>query len=119
MKPFNLKEAKSGKSVSTRDGYPVRIVCFDRINATYPIIALINREDKEELATYTKEGKYSLAPHSNDLVMASIKRTAYVVMEEVTTKLLATYRTIEGAQNYINKCCNNSNVIIGTLTWEE
>ena len=119
MKPFNLKEAKKGKPVCTRNGLPVRIVCFDRINNSYPIVALIDRGVKEELVTYTNEGKYSIDDHVNDLVMVSNKKVAYVVMERVSTKLLATYSTIEGAQSYIKEFCSNDNLIIGTLTWEE
>ena len=29
MKPFNLKEAKAGKPVCTRNGYPAKIIDFD------------------------------------------------------------------------------------------
>ena len=119
MKPFNFEELKKGKAVCTKDGYPVRILCFDRKSTKFPIVALIDRGVKEELVTYTSEGKYSISDHLNDLVMVSNKRFTYVVMEETSTKLLATYSTIEGAQNYINKCCNDDNLIIGTLTWEE
>ena len=43
MKPFNLKEylANPNKKVITRDGNPVRIICTDHDNISYPIIGTI------------------------------------------------------------------------------
>ena len=32
LKPFDLEAAKAGAKVITRDGRPVRIICFDRKN---------------------------------------------------------------------------------------
>ena len=119
MNPFNFEELKKGKPVCTKDGYPVKILCFDRKSTKYPIVALIDRGVKEELVTYTKEGKYSIADHLNDLVMVTTKRLTYVVMEGTSTRLLATFNTIKSAQNYIKNYCSNDNLIIGTLTWEE
>ena len=60
MKEFNLKEAKAGKPVCTRDGRPVRIICFDRTSVTNrPIVALISYFDgHEDIFNYTIDGRF-------------------------------------------------------------
>lgn len=60
MKQFNLEEylKNSSKKVVTRMGRKVRIICTDREDSIYPIIALI-KDDKREseiLVSYTKDG---------------------------------------------------------------
>ena len=60
MKRFSLEEylKNPSKKVVTRMGRKVRIICTDREDSIYPIIALI-KDDKREseiLVTYTKDG---------------------------------------------------------------
>lgn len=60
MKQFNLEEylKNPSKKVVTRMGRKVRIICTDREDSIYPIIALI-KDDKSEpeiLVFYTKDG---------------------------------------------------------------
>ena len=60
MKQFNLEEylKNPSKKVVTRMGRKVRIICTDREDSIYPIIALI-KDDKREseiLVAYTKDG---------------------------------------------------------------
>ena len=60
MKPFNLEEylKNPSKKVVTRMGRKVRIICTDREDSIYPIIALIKDDNRESevLVTYTKDG---------------------------------------------------------------
>ena len=60
MKPFSLEEylANPNRKVTTRDGRNVRIICTDREDSIYPIVALIqdNNRESEFLAAYTKDG---------------------------------------------------------------
>ena len=59
MKPFNLDEAKAGNAVCTRDGRKARIICYDRKDTDYPIVALIDFEsDGECITTCNLTGKY-------------------------------------------------------------
>lgn len=71
---FNLTLAKAGWSVRTKSGYPVRILCFDRKNTEYKIVALILVKEglPEKIEYYTLEGKYyGLDQDSeNDLILA-------------------------------------------------
>ncbi len=57
MKKFNLKKAKEGADLVTAGGKPVKILLFDRDNANFPIVAIINNK---EVINCTKEGKYYL-----------------------------------------------------------
>lgn len=81
MKPFNLEEAKSGRSICTRNGKSVRIICFDRNEKTYPIVALVDKGPFEAVYTYTNEGRYNAEGFSDfdfDLMMAPVKRKGWI-----------------------------------------
>ena len=60
MKPFSLEEylANPNRKVITRDGRNVRIVCTDREDSIYPVVALVKDDNREldRLVTYTKDG---------------------------------------------------------------
>lgn len=46
LKPFDLEAAKTGKPVCTRDGRKARIICFDKKDINYPIVALIEENKR-------------------------------------------------------------------------
>ena len=59
MKPFNLKEylENPSRKVVTRDGLNARIICTDRKDLKFPIVALIETKlGGEFLQYYTKNG---------------------------------------------------------------
>lgn len=61
MRPFNLEEYLKNpeRKVVTKDGLNARIICTDRKDSKYPIIALIETKlGKEVLHYYTKDGTY-------------------------------------------------------------
>lgn len=80
MKEFNLEEAKAGKPVCTRDGKPARIVCWDRKDKLYPIVALVDEGNWEQSYAYTEEGKFSIATsrYGYDLMMATEKHEGWI-----------------------------------------
>ena len=57
QKPFDAEAAKRGARVETKDGQPVRILCYDRVDINYSIVALINRQNIELCATYNSKGQ--------------------------------------------------------------
>ena len=80
LKPFDIKAAKAGKSVYTRDGRKVRIICFDA-NGSRPIVALVTECDGEEIPyKYHCDGSYNCQsiPSDNDLMMLSEKKEGWV-----------------------------------------
>lgn len=69
--PFNIEKAKAGAKVETRNGDPVRILCYDKKPDNYPILALINKESGEYPIAYKADGQYfqSGANSQRDLVI--------------------------------------------------
>lgn len=70
QKQFNVEEAKNGARVERRDGKPVRIICYDRVDTAYPIIALIKSYNGENCFFYDINGKLPHHEYNNeDLVI--------------------------------------------------
>lgn len=122
MKEFNLKLAKSGAKVQTRDGRPARIVCYDRKNGDYPILALVMEKDFETPYSFTLKGHISdnNIKSKSDLVMAPTKKEGWVNVyyDSIVGKYHCgnIYNTIEEAM--IDKV--NENYIKTTkIKWEE
>ena len=79
MKPFNLKLAKQGHPVCTRDGRDVRILCFDRMDPQYCIVALVKNNVFEKLQIYTSNGRLTDdTTYDLDLVMKAEKREGWI-----------------------------------------
>lgn len=78
MKQFNLEEyiANPSKKVITREGKDARIICTDRRDLNFPIVALVAKEPREgETARYyTKDGKFYMTGSCDlDLFFATEK----------------------------------------------
>ena len=60
MEQFSLEKylENPNRKVVTRDGRSVRIVCTNRLDENYPVIALVNNEDSERCYSYTTFGKF-------------------------------------------------------------
>lgn len=71
QKPFNVEAAKRGAKVETRNGIPVRIICYDREGGQYPILALVDDgSGYESCIEYDLEGKFFCSgPSKHDLVI--------------------------------------------------
>lgn len=81
MKEFNLELAKAGYSVQTRDGRPVRILCYDVKGHDYPIMALVMEKDNKEMPyLFTLIGSInnSAIESSLDLFMNITKKEGWV-----------------------------------------
>lgn len=86
LKPFDLKAAKAGKPVCTRDGRKARIICFDMKllfnGISYPIIALVEDTAKEEtIYGYNEKGKVLIeddATYKDDLMMLPQKKEGWI-----------------------------------------
>lgn len=50
MKPFNLEEylANPSKKIVTKEGKPARIICTDRRDLYFPIVALVAKNQKRK-----------------------------------------------------------------------
>lgn len=60
LKPFDLEKAKLGAKLSTRDGRPARVICWNRKKNSRPIMALIeNKHGEEDLYSFTRKGRFN------------------------------------------------------------
>lgn len=126
MKPFNLEQAKAGAPVCTRNGQPVRIVCYDlKGYNNYPILALVeNTVGSESTMSYTLNGHHYLDSETGlDLMMASVKREGWVNLYTCHSGATATdqctlYPSETEARSYILK---GNGVYVATvkIEWEE
>ena len=125
MKQFNLEEylKNPSKKVVTRMGRKVRIICTDREDSIYPIIALI-KDDKREseiLVTYTKDGipaEYNEAYYT--LFFAPEKKSAWInlyKMNSIISPGPRVYDTKEEAES----AAGDKSYYISTIKieWEE
>lgn len=57
-RPFDLEAAKQGAKLVTKHGYPARVICWDRNNGIYPIVALMKCNNGNEIILQlTNEGR--------------------------------------------------------------
>lgn len=75
MKPFDPT-----KPVQTRDGRKARIICTDRRDVIFPIVALIEEGDMDRVLTYYANGSHEKQPSDADLinVPAEFERAQWV-----------------------------------------
>ena len=117
LKPFNLEEAKQGKPVCTRDGHPVRLLCFDYKDRDYSIVGLISYGEYESVATFTEEGKWSKdrTYSSCDLFMAPVKHEGWINIYPNNCSSCQIYPTEKDAKS----CANDAAIATTKIEWEE
>ena len=96
MEQFSLEKylANPSRKVVTRDGKSVRIICTDKRDLNFPIVALIETIPGGEEVThsYTKDGKYYTACSDIlDLFFAPEKHTGWVNLYKWANKDCAYY----------------------------
>ena len=71
MQKFDIEKAKSGKTVRTRNGMEVRIICYNRENRNKKcIVALIkNNNGNEQVQNYYADGTGSSVGKNYDLII--------------------------------------------------
>ena len=121
LRPFNLEEAKQGKSVCTRDGRKARIICFDRKGADYRIIALVDYCGIESIMTYHEEGLlYIGKTNPDDLMMAPERHEGWInVYKGGKLDADCIYPTKEEALNNIFQPMRNKYIDTIKVEWEE
>ena len=123
MKQFDLQEylKNPNRGIVTKDGRSVRIICTDRKDFQYPIVALAQIGDKEDLWCYTAEGLYrNGALDSRDLFFAPEKKEGWIKVYHgksgyntfVCNRIFATKEEAE-------KQKNDNVVAIIKIEWEE
>lgn len=127
MRPFSLEEYLKNpeRKVVTKDGLNARIICTDRKDSKYPIVALIEtKSGKEVLHYYTKDGTYYIDNSCDaDLLFLPEKHEGWInvykmnsIVEYITS---AVYNTKSEAEKYIIKGSTYSYVNTIKIEWEE
>ena len=81
MKQFNLDEYLKNpeRKIVTYDGREVRIICVNRIDKDYPVVALVRKKNVESVESYTKDGKYIKNKiYNHDLFFAPEKKEGWI-----------------------------------------
>lgn len=55
MSKFDIKKAKSGEAVVTKNGKPVKILVYDRDSKKFPLVVLL---ENKHVKYYTIDGKF-------------------------------------------------------------
>lgn len=125
MKQFNLEEylKNPSKKIVTREGRSARIICTNRLDETYPVIALVNNEDSEICYSYSVFGNvYQDANIYSelDLLFAPEKKSAWInlyKMNSIISPGPRAYDTKEEAES----AAGDKSYYISTIKieWEE
>ena len=83
MEQFSLEKylENPNRKVVTRDGRSARIICTNRLDESFPVIALVNNEDSELCFSYTTIGKSYIdqdRDYKLDLFFAPEKKSGWI-----------------------------------------
>jgi hypothetical protein len=124
MKQFNLEEylINPNKKVITRSGKSARIICTNKLDNNYPVVALVCDGDCEKCYSYTQSGRlytYQTRDCELDLFFAPVKKEGWINLFKINSTLTIgeVYNTEEEAKAAVV----SSLVYISTvkIEWEE
>ena len=99
MTPFNLEEylKNPSRKIVTRDHHPVRIICTDHDNISYPIVGAIKGYDFP--FCFSEDGYVvgSKCNDANDLFFAPEKHEGWVNV----------YKEFKSNSHYMGRICNS------------
>lgn len=126
MRQFNLEEYVKNpiRPIVTRDGHAARIICTNRVDKTYSILALLFEDgdkDREEVYQYTSQGEYfpnASSPH--DLFFAPEKKEGWInIYHYDGIENANAARRIYDTKEEALACKNKGRVDTIKIEWEE
>ena len=127
MKQFNLSEylENPSRKIVTRNGRPVRIVCFnanviDNGN-TYPIVALVKLENNtDHPATFTNNGVFNVGEeHDLDLFFEPTQKEGWTNVYRNSNNQIVTDTVFETKEEALIRISKHNYVDTILITWEE
>ena len=123
MEQFSLEKylENPNRKVVTRDGKSVRIICTNRLDENYPVIALVNYEYTEKCYSYSELGKDIVNTDCQlDLFFAPEKKSAWINLYKINSTISPgprAYDTKEEAES----AAGDKSYYISTIKieWEE
>ena len=129
MKPFNLEEYLKNpkRKVVTKDGLNARIICTDRKDLKFPIVALIETKSGGEfLQYYTKDGTYYIDDLCDaDLLFLPEKHEGWINIYKGRGGLITNpyvFSSREDAEESSRHCCGYTEgmyLATAKVEWEE
>ena len=127
MKPFNLSEylENPSREIVTRDGRPVRIVCFNanivENSNTYPIVALVKKKDNtDHPASFTNNGVFNVGEESNiDLFFKPAQKEGWTNVYRNSNNQIVTDTVFETKEEALNRKSIHGYVDTILIKWEE
>lgn len=121
MKQFDLKLAKAGHPICTRDGRKARILCFDLENEHPIVCAVADIGGKEAVVTYNVDGTSYHPSKDFDLMMASTKHEGWVNVYQYTMGHYSTGQRIYRCEEDAKNSAKDAAAYIATvkIEWEE
>ena len=127
MKQFNLSEylENPSRKIVTRNGRPVRIVCFnanviDNGN-TYPIVALVKKEDNtDDILSFTNNGVYMVGEEDEfDLFFEPTQKEGWTNVYRNSNNQIVTDTVFETKEEALIRKSKHNYVDTILITWEE
>ena len=122
MEQFSVEKylENPNRKVVTRDGRSVRIVCTNRLDENYPVIALVNDEYAEKCYSYSEFGKFENRDCELDLFFTPEKKSAWINLYKINSTISPgprAYDTKEEAES----AAGDKSYYISTIKieWEE
>ena len=90
MEQFSVEKylENPNRKVVTRDGRSARIICTNRLDDNYPVLALVNDEDSERCYSYTTFGKLYTNQKIDcelDLLFAPEKKSGWINLYKINS----------------------------------
>ena len=122
MEQFSVEKylENPNRKIVTRDGESVRIICIDRLDENYPVIALVNDEYAEKCYSYSEFGKFENRDCELDLFFTPEKKSAWINLYKINSTISPgprAYDTKEEAES----AAGDKSYYISTIKieWEE
>lgn len=123
MEQFSVEKylENPSRKVVTYDGSDVRVICTNRLDKDYPVVALVRKKNVETIESYTKDGKYiNNKIYNHDLFFAPEKKSAWInlyKMNSIISPGPRVYDTKEDAES----AAGDKSYYISTIKieWEE
>ena len=125
MKQFNLEEylINPNKKVITRSGKSTRIICTNKLDNNYPVVALVCDGDCEKCYSYTQSGKlytYQTRDGEFDLFFAPEKKSAWINLYKMNSIISPGPRAYDTKEEAESAAGNRSDYISTIkIKWEE
>lgn len=124
MEQFSLKKylENPNRKVVTRYGRSARIICTNRLDETYPVIALVNYGYTEKYYSYSKFGKvyqYSNMDCELDLFFAPVKKSGWINLYKRNNGTYRINSIVYNSKTEANAHKGNDYIATLKIEWEE